>query len=89
MLSDSLRCIQYRHLLDTATLCRGKRWSAIRKAADPLFHANAMKAYMPIFKLAVSRFLNKLEKVKPGESIEIVHPMKDLGLEVIGATVFG
>ena len=69
--------------------CRGKRWQAIRKAADPLFHANAMKSYMPIFKLAVQRFLTKLEQSKPGETLEIVEPMKDLGLEVIGATVFG
>ncbi len=69
--------------------CRGKRWTAIRRASDPLFHANAMKSYMPIFKLAVQRFLAKLEESKPGESVEIVHPLKDLGLEVIGASVFG
>ena len=70
-------------------LHRGKRWTAIRRASDPLFHANAMKSYMPIFKLAVERFLAKLEQTKPGESLEIVHPLKDLGLEVIGASVFG
>lgn len=73
----------------TCALCRGKRWTAIRRASDPLFHANAMKSYMPIFKLAVERFLAKLEQTKPGESLEIVHPLKDLGLEVIGASVFG
>ena len=70
-------------------LChRGKFWSTIRAATDPLFHAQALASYAPVMHSAIEQLLGRIDIAK-GAPIEISQPLREMSLQIIGSAAFG
>ena len=68
---------------------RGKYWSGIRAACEPLFHSQQLRTYAPVVNKAVDAMIAKLALLKPGQPVEINLALAGFTMDTIGAAVFG
>ena len=69
--------------------CRGRYWTGIRAACEPLFHSEQLQTYVPIANKAVDTMMNRLAAVKPDEPVEINLALAGFTMDTIGGTAFG
>ena len=50
---------------------KGKLWSSVRSACEPLFHTSSLKSYAPLIHESIGKWLALLEKRSAGERIII------------------
>ena len=46
---------------------KGKLWSSVRSACEPLFHTSSLKSYAPLIHESIDQWLALLEKRSAGE----------------------
>ena len=69
--------------------CRGRYWTGIRAACEPLFHSEQLQTYVPIASKAVDAMLDKLANIQPDEPVEINLTLAGFTMDTIGSTAFG
>lgn len=68
---------------------RGRYWTGIRAACEPVFHSDKLQSYVPITNSAMTQLIQKLGDVQAEGPVEINLALAGMTMDVIGASAFG
>jgi len=68
---------------------RGRYWTGIRAACEPVFHSDKLQSYVPITNTALTSLIQKLDAVQTEGPVEINLALAGMTMDVIGASAFG
>ena len=68
---------------------RGKYWTGLRAACEPVFHSDKLQSYVPITNTALTSLIDKLEGIQAKGPVEINLALAGMTMAVIGASAFG
>lgn len=69
--------------------CRGRYWTGLRAACEPVFHSDKLQSYVPITNTALTSLIQKLDAVQADGPVEINLALAGMTMDVIGASAFG
>ena len=70
-------------------VCRGRYWSGIRAACEPVFHSDKLQTYVPIANKAMNSLIDKLRAVPAQSPVQINLALAAMTMDVIGGSAFG
>ena len=68
---------------------RGRYWSGVRAACEPVFHSEKLQTYVPIVNRAMSSLVEKLGAVQAEGPVQINLALAGMTMDVIGGSAFG
>ena len=70
--------------------CRGTFWSTIRAVADGLFQPKQLTLHVPLMHTANAQLMVDLATRAEGQAaVEVMRPIQQLSLQIIGTAAFG
>ena len=69
--------------------CRGRYWTGLRAACEPVFHSDKLQTYAPIANKAMSSLVEKLRAVQAQGPVQINLALAGMTMDVIGGSAFG
>lgn len=70
-------------------VCRGRYWTGLRAACEPVFHSDKLETYMPIANKAMTSLADKLAAVQSQGPVQINVVLAGMTMDVIGGSAFG
>ncbi|DBA91062.1 TPA: hypothetical protein ACH3X2_004165 [Trebouxia sp. C0005] len=68
---------------------RGRYWTGLRAACEPVFHSDKLETYMPIANKAMTSLADKLAAVQSQGPVQINVVLAGMTMDVIGGSAFG
>ena len=69
--------------------CRGRYWSGVTAACEPVFHSDKLQTYVPIINRAMTRLVDTLGAVQAEGPVQINLALAGMTMDVIGGSAFG
>ncbi len=76
-------------LTQIQALCRGRYWTGLRAACEPVFHSDKLETYMPVANKAMTSLADKLAAVQSQGPVQINVVLAGMTMDVIGGSAFG
>ncbi|KAL3152434.1 hypothetical protein ABBQ32_001484 [Trebouxia sp. C0010 RCD-2024] len=85
-----MRLSEGREISDEGMLAaKGRYWTGLRAACEPVFHSDKLQSYVPITNTALTSLIQKLDAVQADGPVEINLALAGMTMDVIGASAFG
>ncbi|KAL3142384.1 hypothetical protein ABBQ38_002720 [Trebouxia sp. C0009 RCD-2024] len=85
-----MRLSEGREISDEGMLAaKGRYWTGLRAACEPVFHSDKLQSYVPITNMAMTSLIQKLDAVQAEGPVEINLALAGMTMDVIGASAFG
>ena len=77
------------HYTKFGTFSRGRYWSGIRAACEPVFHSDKLQTYVPVANKAMTSLVDKLSAAQSQGPVQINLALAGMTMDVIGGSAFG
>lgn len=71
------------------TSYRGRYWSGIRAACEPVFHSDKLQTYVPVANKSMTSLVDKLSAAQSQGPVQINLALAGMTMDVIGGSAFG